>query len=96
MRRCDAVEGKVLIVDRMVGVPQDSGLGLVMLIRQKLQLHVRVTGRLTPTLGGGQVRAFNDRHDQSTVVTLVPEKITLMSLISYIISGYPAYHAFLA
>ena len=40
----DAIEGEVLVVDRVEGAPDHPGLHLVLLLGEELQLDVRVAG----------------------------------------------------
>jgi len=73
----DAVEGEVLVVGGVEGAPEDTRLGLVVLVWQQLQLHVRVpggrllSGVLAPA-NRGQSAAPSHAHHQRPGVSLVP------------------------
>lgn len=69
--RIDSIECKVLVVDRVAGLPEHSGLDFVLLVRKKLELDVRVTGA-GGSVFGGQFLALKHRHDKNVFVLLVP------------------------
>ena len=71
MTGSDAIEGEVFLIDRVQGVTENPCLSLVMLIREQLQLNVRVTSLTSFTLR--QVTTLDDGHYESSVISLVPE-----------------------
>lgn len=52
-------------------IPEDPSLGLVLFVGQQLEFDVRVAAGLT-TLSLGQISTLDDRHNQGSVVALVP------------------------
>lgn len=56
------LKGELLIEDRIQGLPVDLGLELLLLVRQQVDLYVRV--RCATHVHGGQLCSLDDPHDE--------------------------------